>query len=121
MIQKDSITLLESLFNIEFDKFLHSKNMIGQLSKQSKMDDCEKEIIFLIESYPNSVFLIMNSEKNNMSSMTIIISNIDEINSHSKKFIITIASSCETFKVERQSENNENIRQLIKDFDKNKL
>jgi hypothetical protein len=119
MIQSKSLRLLECLFNIEFDDFLHSNQI--QLSKQSKMDDCQNEVIFFMESRPNSIFIIMNSEKAKDSSMTIIMSNIEEINDHLKQFIITISESCETFKVERKSEFPEGKNQLIRDFERSKI
>jgi hypothetical protein len=119
MIQPKSLKLLECLFNIEFDEFLQSKQI--QLSKQSRMDSCKDEIIFFMESRPNAVFIIMNSEKAKDSSMSIITSNIDEVSDHLKQFIITISESCETFKVERKSEFPEGKNQLVKDFEKSKL
>jgi hypothetical protein len=58
----------------------------------------------------------MNSEKAKNSSMTIIISNIEEETNNLRQFIVTIDESCEKYKVERKSEFPEGKNQLVKDF-----
>jgi len=125
MIAKDSFILLECFFDVELEKFIQSKT-IGQLSKQSRIKECKEQIIEFMQSRPNSSFIIKNMMKDNkLSTMSIIIHNIEERNDHTKRYTITISASCETFKVERplgfiESENKENIKVEI-DFEKSKL
>ncbi len=123
MIAKDSLILLECLFDTELKKFVTSQKTYGQLSKQSRIDECQEDIINFMESKDNSIFVIKNTTKDKKSTMSIIVSNIFEKNDHSKRYIITISESCETFKVERELTyiENENTTQVIIDFEKFRL
>jgi hypothetical protein len=122
-ISKDSLKLLEYFFDIELEKFIQGET-IGTACKYARLNECKEEIIIFIESHPNSIFLINNTE-DKKSTMSLVIENIEEKNDHLKEYTITISESCETFKVTRQlgcvdSEIRKNI-QIIKEFEKSRL
>lgn len=104
-ITDDSLTLLECFFDILLRKFLTSKT-IGSLSKQSRIRNCCDEVVNFMESTPNAVFTIKNTEKGkdkeSISTMALVMSTVPEKNDHVKVFNITISESGETFKAERQ-------------------
>jgi hypothetical protein len=125
MIAKDSIILLQHFFDIELEKFIHGK-VVGGLSKHSRITECQDNIINFMEFHSNSIFIIENiSKKDNLSTMSLKIYNIEEKNDHSKIYTISISESCETFQVKRHLEYNgseykENT-QIVIEFEKSKL
>jgi len=122
---KNSQELLDHMFKLWLFNFVVEGKTIGKLNKQSKMKSCQEGIEEFIDEHPNSEFVIKDTTESGQSTMAIIISNITEKNDHAKRYIITIASSCETYKVERllgsiSSETKENF-QVIYEFEKSKL
>lgn len=102
--------LLNALFNIIMSGFIINKS--PNLLKTERMMNCFNDIRLEISATPG-IYRIRPEE----GDMEIIISSSETINDHTKQYLITIADTAETYKVERITYSLENARlDLLKDF-----
>lgn len=119
MIHKNSLSLLNRLFDTEYSQFVTNRiGGMGILSKSAKAQECLRNILIQIESRSNAIFTITNSN----ATGAILISTVEVPNDHTQYFILTISESVETFKLEEVLGYDSNTRKsIVINFDKSKL
>lgn len=116
-ISKKALSMLNHLFNDEQTRVIQSSKGLGLLQKQSRILETKNMIYMFISSKEDAIFHIVTND----SKSGIIINNTTNKNDHTKKYIITISESYETYKVDEILYMENPVVKNVKNFDPNKL
>lgn len=126
MINQDSLNLLDLMESIEISKFTNNEKGLGFLQKQSRIQDTFKSILSYVQTIntENGIYSITNTnrdQKTHSMFITLIREEEFDINDHTRHFLITLSSSCETYKVEELNSHERVTKTIIKNFDPKRL
>lgn len=116
-IHQNSIRLLDTFFNMEYEKYFATTTDYIALQKQSKIDHCKNRILMFISNKDNSRHFIQDEE----STKCVVINNYTSLNEHTSSFIITVSKSSETYEIKESITYEQPIIKTITNFDPSKL